>query len=76
MDINKTIIGAEGLLDLEFYEDAKVLYDNIYKTCQTHYRYWLGMARYNSQNFTDISMHTRNFVENYPVAKEIINGKQ
>lgn len=64
MDINKIIIGAEGLLNLEFYEDAKSVYDSIYTKCQTHYRYWLGMARYNSQNFTDVNMHTRNFVEN------------
>ncbi|MBQ8906924.1 MAG: peptidoglycan-binding protein [Ruminococcus sp.] len=49
------IRGAEGLLDLEFYEDAAAQYRVLAQECPDDYRVWLGIARIQSMNFTQHS---------------------
>lgn len=49
------IRGAEGLLDLEFYEDAAEQYRALAQECPDDYRVWLGIARIQSRNFTQHS---------------------
>ncbi len=52
LDNKEKLKGAEGLLDLGFYEDAVPLYRELAGACPENYRVWLGIARIKTRNFT------------------------